>query len=80
MARLSMPATHRRRSMILGVRWARLLAIDARLERVDGVEHLIIQRMEGYTGLLVGYESSEPGFPLSRGARRQLAGTLPSEP
>lgn len=31
---------------------SQLLAIDARLERVDGVQHLIIQRMEDYTPLL----------------------------
>ncbi|MBX9402985.1 error-prone DNA polymerase [Lysobacter sp. BMK333-48F3] len=31
---------------------ARLMAIDARLERVDGVQHLIVSRMEDLTALL----------------------------
>ncbi len=41
---------------------SRLLAIDARLERVDGVQHLIIQRMEDYTPLLAGLQPKSRDF------------------
>lgn len=49
----------RQRRVLLG---SRLLAIDARLERVDGVQHLIIQRMEDYTGLLAGMNPQSRDF------------------
>lgn len=41
---------------------SRLLAIDARLERVDGVQHLIIQRMEDLSGLLAGLTPKSRDF------------------
>jgi len=47
------------RRVLLG---SRLLAIDARLERVDGVQHLIIQRMQDYSPLLAGLQPKSRDF------------------
>ncbi|WP_428999386.1 error-prone DNA polymerase [Stenotrophomonas acidaminiphila] len=41
---------------------SRLLAIDARLERVDGVQHLIIQHMQDYSPLLAGLQPKSRDF------------------
>ena len=41
---------------------SRLLAIDARLERVDGVQHLIIQHMQDYSPLLAGLQPKSQDF------------------
>ena len=41
---------------------SRLLAIDARLERVDGVQHLIIQNMQDYSLLLAGLQPKSRDF------------------
>lgn len=41
---------------------SQLLAIDARLERVDGVQHLIINRMEDYTPMLGAIDASSRDF------------------
>ena len=41
---------------------SRLLAIDARLERVDGVQHLIIQAMQDYSPLLAGLQPKSRDF------------------
>lgn len=41
---------------------SKLLAIDARLERVDGVQHLIIQNMEDYSPLLAGLQPRSRDF------------------
>ncbi|WP_315857100.1 error-prone DNA polymerase [Cognatiluteimonas sedimenti] len=49
----------RQRRVLLG---SRLLAIDARLERVDGVQHLIIQRMDDYSPLLAGLRPRSRDF------------------
>lgn len=49
----------RQRRVLLG---SRLLAIDARLERVDGVQHLIIQRMEDFSPLLSGLQPKSRDF------------------
>ena len=49
----------RQRRVLLG---ARLLAIDARLERVDGVQHLIIERMADYSPLLAGLSTRSRDF------------------
>ena len=49
----------RQRRVLLG---ARLLAIDARLERVDGVQHLIIQHMDDYSPLLAGLQPKSRDF------------------
>ncbi|MEO5962296.1 MAG: error-prone DNA polymerase [Thermomonas sp.] len=49
----------RQRRILLG---SRLLAIDARLERVDGVQHLIIQHMEDYSVLLAGLQPKSRDF------------------
>ena len=44
-------AEHQRRAL----NESRILRIDGRLERVDGVQHLIVDRMEGIDGLLAGF-------------------------
>lgn len=49
----------RQRQVLLG---SRLLAIDARLERVDDVQHLIINRMEDYTSMLAGLHPRSRDF------------------
>jgi error-prone DNA polymerase len=49
----------RQRRVLLG---ARLLAIDARLERVDGVQHLIIEHMADYSPLLAGLSTRSRDF------------------
>jgi len=49
----------RQRRVLLG---SRLLAIDARLERVDGVQHLIIHRMQDYSPLLAGLQPKSRDF------------------
>ncbi|MBS0225725.1 MAG: error-prone DNA polymerase [Proteobacteria bacterium] len=49
----------RQRQVLLG---SQLLAIDARLERVDGVQHLIINRMEDYTPMLAGLQHKSRDF------------------
>ncbi len=49
----------RQRRILLG---ARLLAIDARLERVDGVQHLIIQRMQDLSPLLGSLQARSRDF------------------
>ena len=49
----------RQRRVLLG---ARLLAIDARLERVDGVLHLIIRTMEDYSAMLAGLTAKSRDF------------------
>jgi len=49
----------RQRRVLLG---SRLLAIDARLERVDGVQHLIINRMQDYSLLLTGLQPRSRDF------------------
>ena len=49
----------RQRRILLG---ARLLAIDARLERVDGVQHLIVERMHDYSPLLAGLQPKSRDF------------------
>ena len=49
----------RQRRVLLG---SRLLAIDARLERVDGVQHLIIQAMQDYSPLLAGLQPRSRDF------------------
>lgn len=49
----------RQRRVLLG---ARLLAIAARLERVDGVQHLIIRRMEDYSAMLAGLATRSRDF------------------
>lgn len=41
---------------------SRLLAIDGRLERVEGVQHLIVERMENVDGLLAGIEARSRDF------------------
>ena len=41
---------------------SRLLAIDARLERVDGVQQLIIQHMQDYSPLLAGLQPKSRDF------------------
>ena len=49
----------RQRRVLLG---SRLLAIRARLERVDGVQHLIIHEMEDYSDLLAGLQAKSRDF------------------
>ncbi len=49
----------RQRRVLLG---ARLLAIDARLERADGVQHLIIEHMADYSPLLAGLSTRSRDF------------------
>ncbi|MCY7312628.1 MAG: error-prone DNA polymerase [Pseudoxanthomonas sp.] len=49
----------RQRRILLG---SRLLAINARLERVDGVQHLIIQHMHDYSALLAGLQPKSRDF------------------
>jgi error-prone DNA polymerase len=49
----------RQRRVLLG---SRLLAIDARLERVDGVQHLIIQHMDDFSPLLAGLQPKSRDF------------------
>jgi error-prone DNA polymerase len=49
----------RQRRILLG---SRLLAIDARLERVDGVQHLIIERMQDYSAMLSGLQPRSRDF------------------
>jgi error-prone DNA polymerase len=39
-----------------------LMAIDGRLERADGVQHLIVQRMENYGGLLARLQTGSRDF------------------
>ena len=41
---------------------SRLLAIDGRLERADGVQHLIAARLENLTPLLSGLMTSSRDF------------------
>ena len=41
---------------------SQLLAIDGRLERVEGVQHLIVERMENVDGLLAGIEARSRDF------------------
>ena len=49
----------RQRRVLLG---SQLMGIDARLERVDGVQHLIVQRMEDYGALLRGVRTPSRDF------------------
>lgn len=49
----------RQRRVLLG---AQILHINARLERVDGVQHLIIDRMADYSNLLSGIEARSRDF------------------
>lgn len=49
----------RQRHVLLG---SRLLAIDARLERIDGVQHLIIRHMQDYSPLLAGLQPRSRNF------------------
>jgi error-prone DNA polymerase len=49
----------RQRRILLG---SRLLGIDARLERVDGVQHLIIERMQDYSAMLAGLQPASRDF------------------
>jgi len=39
-----------------------LMAIDGRLERADGVQHLIVSRMENYGGLLAKLQTGSRDF------------------
>ncbi|MDO5506039.1 MAG: error-prone DNA polymerase [Pseudoxanthomonas suwonensis] len=41
---------------------AQFMALEARLERVDGVQHLIVQRMQDYGGLLDGVRRESRDF------------------
>ena len=41
---------------------AQLLAIDGRLERVDGVQHLIVGRMHDWTPLLAQLDTGSRDF------------------
>ena len=38
------------------------MAIDGRLERADGVQHLIVSRMENYGGLLAKLQTGSRDF------------------
>jgi error-prone DNA polymerase len=41
---------------------SQLMAIDGRLERADGVQHLIVSRMENYGALLANLETGSRDF------------------
>ena len=41
-----------------------LMAIDGRLERADGVQHLIVSRMENYGGLLAKLQTGSRDFQV----------------